>query len=188
MSFDTVALWFGAFMAVPGIIFMVKFKVLPTEILLTNPAMAPLKAGPAKKEFPLFAAVACYYMFLVGGLAFTVGMYHLGLALDVPPALVAGSVLPGMISILLYMAIRGESITGIPGVYGPPKPARVALVVIGLVLVANLAAHIPAGDVDRGTWNKVIVLMLASVGIPHALAAKARAGGWNKFDAEMSMH
>ncbi len=155
MAYDTITLGVASFMLVPGLLFMLKHKVLVAEIFLSNPAYTPLKrAAPTPSAFPLYASLAAYYLFLVGALAFCLASVILGLALDLPPAFAVCAGLTGMVTILLYMAVAGHSITGIPGVRGPPVPARIALIIIGIVLNANAYLHYRDHDTDRDTWNR----------------------------------
>ena len=70
------------------------------------------------------------------------------------------------------------SITGIPGIAGPPVPARVILVVIGLFLNINAIAVALDGDEPAATWVTFVIVYILSVGIPQAIAYKHRTDGW----------
>jgi len=170
MAFDTVALFFGAAMALPGLIFMAK----NTETV-----------GNAIKESKLESAVnpkmlgiASYYLFLAGMILFALGGVILGLAIELPPALAVPAGLAGPLTVLGYMAIMKESITGIPGIMGPPLPARIALIVIGLVINANVIVHAIDGEDDP--WIAFGVLYLVCLSVPHLVALKHRKAGWEK--------
>ena len=147
MAYDTITLGVASFMLVPGLLFMLKHKVLVAEIFLNNPAYNPLKrAAPTPSAFPLYASLAAYYLFLVGALAFCLASVILGLALDLPPAFAVCAGLTGMVTILLYMAVAGHSITGIPGVRGPPVPARIIIGTVSRTLRPPRPAPSPASS------------------------------------------
>ena len=152
-------------MGVPGVLFMAK-----------NTETVGNAAGEA--GFTLSAdatALAAYYLFLVGMVLFAISMLTLNLTIGVSPPLAVTAALSGPISVLLFMAIMKTSITGIPGIMGPPLPARVVLIVIGAILNINVIMHIFDGDVDALEWEKFAGLYILAVGVPHLVGAKHRA-------------
>ena len=164
MAFDTLALIFACFMGVPGVLFMIK----NTET-----------AKNAEKEagFSLDAsglALASYYLFLTGMVLFSVSMLTLGITIGLPAPLAVTAALSGPLTILGYMAIMKVSITGIPGIAGPPMPARIALLVIGTVLHANVIMHIFDGDITGLEWEKFIAVYFVALCAPHMVAMKHR--------------
>ena len=116
---------------------------------------------------------------------FQLAILVIGLTLGVPPPLAVCAGITGAITVLLMMAITKTSITGIPGITGPPMPARIMLLLIGAFLNVNAVLHAIDGDIDGTTWTKFGCLYAASIAIPHAIAAKHRAAGWNAPIAPM---
>lgn len=70
------------------------------------------------------------------------------------------------------MAITKQSITGIPGITGPPVPARIALILVGLILNGNAIAI--AVDGTQTPWVTFVLVYFVSMAIPHAIARKHR--------------
>ena len=103
---------------------------------------------------------------------------NLGLALGLPPAIAITPGFTSLLSVLLYMFIKSEGITGVPGITGPPLPARVIMGVIALLLNANVVLVLVTGGLTAAGQCKLAVVYVLSCSVPHALAAKARAGGW----------
>ena len=149
-------------MALPGILFMVK-----NEETVNN------AVGEAK--FTLNAQglkLASYYLFLLGMTLFTLGMYSVGLAVELPIPLAACAAVSGPISVLIFMGIAKTSITGIPGIAGPPLPPRIALVIVALILNGNAIAVFMDGTAVA--WSTFFAVYVAAVGVPHAVGFKHR--------------
>jgi hypothetical protein len=162
MAFDTVAIWAAAFMGVPGILFMVK-----------NTKTASDAAEQAKFTLDANAlSLASYYLYLVGMTLFTLGMYSVALALELPAPLAACAALSGPLTVLGFMAIAQVSITGIVGISGPPIPARVALIVVGVILNGNAIAIYQDGT--ETAWMTFGIVYLVSMAIPHLIAGMHR--------------
>ena len=117
-------------------------------------------------------SLASYYLFLVGMTLCALGMYSVGLALSLPAPLAATAALSGPLSVLGFMAIMKTSITGIPGISGPPLPARVALLIVGCILNGNAIAV--ALDGTETAWVTFGILYFFAMAIPHGIALKHR--------------
>jgi hypothetical protein len=68
------------------------------------------------------------------------------------------------------MAVTKTSITGIPGISGPPMPARIMIAVIGLVLNVNVLLHVFDGDIAGAEWIKFVVVYVFSFAVPRTVA------------------
>jgi hypothetical protein len=166
MAFDLVAIGFACLLAGPSMLFMAKNKVIAVG--------AVKEAEWDAKLTPEMLALASYYLFLLGMVLFTMSMLVISLALSIPPPLAVCSSITGAVSILLWMAMFSTSITGIPGICGPPLPARILLIIIGLVLNVNAIMHVIDGDIVGSVWTKFISVYVCSVAIPHLIAFKHR--------------
>jgi len=116
---------------------------------------------------------------------FVLSILIFGLTLDVSPPLAICASITGAVSVLLWMAFTQVSITGIPGIAGPPMPARIVLMVICLVLNINVVLHVLDGDVVALEWIKFGSLYTASVGVPHLIAFRHRSAGWAAMPPEL---
>ena len=99
-------------------------------------------------------------------------MYSVGLALELPATLAATAALSGPLTVLGFMAIMKTSITGIPGISGPPMPARIALIIVGFILNGNAIAI--ALDGTETAWLTFGVVYLFALVVPHGIAGKHR--------------
>lgn len=117
-------------------------------------------------------SLASYYLFLVGMTLCALGMYSVGLALSLPAPLAATAALSGPLTVLGFMAIMKTSITGIPGISGPPLPARIALLIVGVILNGNAIAI--ALDGTETAWVTFGVLYFFAMVVPHGIAVKHR--------------
>ena len=171
MAFDTIALSFGVLMGVPGLLFMVKNKDTVKNAID--------EAGFGSKYNTEMLAIASYYLFLAGMMLFGISMMILGLDLGLPAALAVCAALGGPLSVLGFMAITKQSITGIPGISGPPLPARIALIVIGSVININAIMHGIDGADSAATWIKFFSLYVVAVAVPHLVGFKHRSAGWD---------
>ena len=137
------------------------------------------KQGFEKDKNPKMFALAAYYLFLLGMVLFTLGCFILSVAIGIPPALGVAACIAGPISVLIWMPLMKMSITGIPGIMGPPMPARIVLIVIGTVTTINAIMHGVEGDTDGATWTKFFSIFVSAVGIPHLISFKHRSEGWD---------
>lgn len=167
MAFETTALYVGAVLMLPGIIFMAK----RTDLVKTAVSDAGIKTSS-----PEMVGLASYYLYLAGMTITSLGAFSLELALAVPPPLAATAAISGPLSVLIYMALAGHSITGIPGVTGPPLPAKIVIGLVGLTLNAN--AVLMYLDGVAAPWVAFAAVYLGLVLVLHGIAVKARATGW----------
>ena len=54
------------------------------------------------------------------------------------------------------------------------------LIVIGILLNVNAVIHAMDGDISSTEWMQFGGVYLLSIAVPHAIAAKHRADGWDK--------
>lgn len=166
MAIDGITMGFSCLLLVPGGIFMAKNKMVASNAVTE----AGLESAVNEKAL----ALAAYYLYLVGMVLFELGTLVFSLTMGVPNPLAVCAGTSGAITILLMMAVTKQSITGIPGITGPPMPARVGLIVIGILLHFNVLLHIFDGDVDGATWLKFLGVYTMSLAVPHGLAFKHR--------------
>ena len=166
-TLETYALYSSTLFALIGLVFMGK-------------AAAP---GGYKEPFGQLACmknVACaaevgglmaHLFFMLGMLAWSWGCTNIGLCLGLAPVVAVTPGATAMFSALLYMGVGGNGITGVPGLTGPPVPARVIVGTVALLLNANLFSQgAPSAEASA--------LYAVAVAVPHLLAAKHRAAGW----------
>ena len=130
--FNHVALWCSVPVALVGFIFMAKCKVVFVEAF-SLPAFKGVGAAPE------VGGLLAHFAFILGMVAWCgFGMTSLALALGLPPAAAITPGFTGLVSVLAYMAAVGSGITGVPGITGPPMPARVINGAIAIVLNVNV--------------------------------------------------
>jgi len=171
MAIDNIAMGLACVMIVPALIFMATNKKVAMN--------AVTEAGLQKSVNDEALALAAYYLFLLGMMIFEFSLLTIGLFIGVSNPLAVCAGVSGAITILLTMAVTKQSITGIPGITGPPVPARVMLLIIGLGLNVNVIMHALDGDIESSEWVKFGAVYLVSVALPHAIAAKHRAEKWS---------
>ena len=173
MAIDGVTLGFACLLSVPGMLHMANNKAIAMHAL-TEAGLSYSQKSVNDEAL----ALSSYYNFLYGMALFELSLLIIGLAIGliIPLAICAG--VSGAISILLMMAITKVGITGIAGISGPPVPARIMLIIIGVLLNVNAVLHAFDGDVDATVWWKFGGLYLISVAIPHLIALKHRKAGW----------
>lgn len=167
MAFPIAALYVGAILMVPGILFMLK------NVDLVKKAVEDAKITSASPEM---IGIGAYYLYLAGMSITALGAYSLELAMDVPPPLAATAAVSGPLSVLIYMAVAGHSITGIPNVTGPPLPGKIIIGVVGLTLNTNAVMMIMEGAGSLVPFASVYVFLPA---VLHLIAFKHRSTGWN---------
>lgn len=182
-SFDEVALYFGAGLMIPGIMFMLKCKVFWKDTLKL-PAFDPLREFMKTDESKIIGGMMTHLGFIVGAIAFSLGLTMLCLAMKLPPALAATPPVTGMCTVLLYMGVAQTGIVGFPGISGPPMPARIVIAVIGLVLNVNWIIIANDGHLKNDNtqmpdvWTKFIIMYIFSIAFYHGIAYKHRTDGW----------
>ena len=170
--FNSVALWCSVPVALVGFIFMAKCKVVFVEAF-SLPAFKGVGAAPE------VGGLLTHFAFILGMVAWCgFGMTSLALALGLPPAAAITPGFTGLVSVLAYMAAVGSGITGVPGITGPPMPARVINGAIAIVLNVNVVCLVAEGDVSGGALGALAAVYALAVGVPHALGAKHRSAGW----------
>ena len=149
---------------------------------LTLECLEPVRDVVKSDKFKYFGGLYAHMGFIIGFIAFNFGITMLGLALKLPPALAAVPGTTSIVSGLMYMALFQTGIIGLPGISGPPIPARVILTAVGLVLNINMFVTAADGtyknDASDDLWTKLIIVYIIAVGIPHGIAAMHRNNGW----------
>ena len=178
---EQYALYAGAGMSLPGLVFMLNCRKLWTSIFEQDFFRKAVGSGDSlvkSEAFVHWAAMLSHMAFILGALAFALGTTALGLALALPPALALLAGLSGIMGQLFYMVVNAHSPMGLPGISGPPVPARVVLVVIELALIANAVSGFASG-LYAGVDTKTLAGLCAySLALPWLIAAKHRAKGW----------
>ena len=111
---------------------------------------------------------------MLGVVAFAWGITNLGLAIGYEPVLAITSGFTGLFRTFVTMGVTGAGITGVPGLTGPPMPARIIMTIVTLVLTANLVMTVLEGEVPVSFYA---VYGFAIV-FPQAIGAKHRSDGW----------
>merc|ERR1712054_676552 len=114
-----------------------------------------------------------HLFFIIGAVAWAFGMLLLGLALKLDPALASAPAVTTIIFVLAYMVVKKEGITGVPGITGPPMPARVIMSVVFVFLTINLFVQAAAGAISAADWGKLSLVYVLGIGVSQGLAAKA---------------
>ena len=168
MAFADVALWFSIAPMLVGTIFML---TAPKQVAEGFYNLEVLKG---KSLAPEVGGLICHIFFMLGAVAWGWGCVNLCLALGIEPVLAVTPSATSLFVMLAFMFITGNGITGVPGLSGPPVPARVIMGTVAILLNANLVMAIMAGAVPISLY---IVYVLAIVW-PQGISAKHRAAGW----------
>jgi hypothetical protein len=113
-----------------------------------------------------------HVFFMLGSLAWMWGFVNLGLCLGFEPLVAVTPSATSLFALLAFMFITGNGITGVPGLAGPPVPARVIMGSVFALVTANLVQT--AAGVPTSFWAVYVVC----IAVPQAIAAKHRAAGW----------
>ena len=167
----TIALWSSVLVSIVGLAFMGKCKALYAQ-------SAELPAFKGVAFSPEVGGLFGHFTFILGALAWIIGMINLGLALGLSPVLAVTPGFTSLVTILLYMFFKKQGITGVPGITGPPLPARVINGLIALLLNLNVVLTLITGGMSGGDFFKLVFVYALATGVPHVLAAKARGAGW----------
>ena len=168
MAFADIALWFSIAPMLVGTIFMVSAPKQVTEGFYN---LDVLKGKGLSSEV---GGLICHVFFMLGSLAWEWGCVNLCLALGLDPVLAVTPSATSLFCLIAFMFITGNGITGVPGLSGPPIPARVILGTVGLLVNTNLVMTVMAGGVPISFW----VVYVLAIAWPQALGLKIRNAGW----------
>ena len=169
MAFPEIAVYFSILLCLPGIIFMATGKVQVEHAFAGIPVLTGKPLAPEVGGFIL------HCLFILGCIAWCWGMVCTALAFGVMPAPAITTGATSLAVVLLFMAVKGTSITGLPGFYGPPIPARIIVGTIALVANANvITTLIEGGSAPVAFW----IIYVLAIAVPQLFGAKLRAEGW----------
>lgn len=160
-----------------GFMFMVKCRVMWHNICLSNPWTGIVQKTPSDC-FTMWGALVSHVCFVVGMVSFGFGIVSLGLYLDYPPALAIFAGSTGIMAQLFYMVIFGRSPMGLPGVHGPPIPARVILVLVQLFQFYAFFTNVTKGVYKNVHMRSYAAFLGFAICLPMVIAAHHRANGW----------
>ena len=78
-----------------------------------------------------------HVFFMLGVVAFSWGCVDLGLAIGYDPVIAVTTGFTGLFSTLLFMGVTATGITGVPGLTGPPIPARVIMATVAILPIST---------------------------------------------------
>ena len=202
-EYGNFAQYASCFYALIGLVFMLNCRKVPMKFVTENKAMQGVNL--ANDDVKRMYGFACHVFFILGCMTFAFGITNVclcsslfgetlaaegNLALAVTPGI--GSVF-GMVA---FMMVRGFGITGVPGLNGPPLPAKIILCIVKLTIVANAIVQLEAGgsmhpalgvDGVPGGVNPVLrdfaAMYLVAVLVPQLIAAKHRKKSWMEYEA-----
>ena len=169
---EQYALYAGAAMSLPGVIFMLTCRKLWNETAESSRFNIDMN----HKDFKVWAALASHLSFIIGTILFVLGTICGGIALGFPPALAMLGGLSGAITQLFFMVIFNTSPMGMPEVSGPPVPARILLIGVEAMLAFNAYTGFNAGYYTD--LPKFLGFLAYAVLIPSIIAKKHRNAGW----------
>ena len=110
-------------------------------------------------------------------LAFVAGTTNLGIAIGFPPALSMLTGISAGVTQLFYIVFTNQSPTGLPGVSGPPLPAKVLLTIIESTLLSNAFCGFVSGYYSDVSFMKFVLFLIYGISVPMILAMMLRQQG-----------
>ncbi|CAD7936032.1 unnamed protein product [Amoebophrya sp. A25] len=122
-----------------GIAFLMKCREIPIQAFEMPHVRKVIDLNSA--QFGVAAALCAHMLFVVGVLAWGLGLLCLGLALRLVPELAVFPTFLNLFVFLAYMKIFRQSPMGVPGITGPPLPAIIINVTVTMYLLINLIVN-----------------------------------------------
>ena len=159
-----------------GLIYMWRCKYAWKENFQESPALSELNRVREAKEYALFAAYISSGYFDIGMLYWSLGGVTLLLQMKYNAVY---ALVPPMTSLAIgvfYSMIFQKSLTGIPGVTGPPLMQRLLILATSIVLLMNMIyCEVKKTFVAQAEYWYVSAGMIV---IPQAVAFYHRMSGW----------
>ena len=159
-----------------GLIYMWRCKYAWKENFQESPALSELNRVREAKEYALFAAYISSGYFDIGMLYWSLGGVTLLLQMKYNAVY---ALVPPMTSLAIgvfYSMIFQKSLTGIPGVTGPPLMQRLLILATSIVLLMNMIyCEVKKTFVAQAEYWYVSAGMIV---IPQAVAFYHRISGW----------
>ena len=159
-----------------GLIYMWRCKYAWKENFQESPALSELNRVREAKEYALFAAYISSGYFDIGMLYWSLGGATLLLQMEYNAVY---ALVPSMTSLAIgvfYSMIFQKSLTGIPGVTGPPLMQRLLILATSIVLLMNMIyCEVKKTFVAQAEYWYVSAGMIV---IPQAVAFYHRMSGW----------
>ena len=159
-----------------GLIYMWRCKYAWKENFQESPALSELNRVREAKEYALFAAYISSGYFDIGMLYWSLGGATLLLQMKYNAVY---ALVPPMTSLAIgvfYSMIFQKSLTGIPGVTGPPLMQRLLILATSIVLLMNMIyCEVKKTFVAQAEYWYVSAGMIV---IPQAVAFYHRMSGW----------
>ena len=165
MDLESIALWSGIAPILVGTIFMVS---APKQVAEGFYKLEVLKGKSMSGEV---GGLICHVFFMLDSLAWMWGCVNLGLALGLPPVLAITPSATSLFGLLAFMFVTDTGITGVPGLAGPPVPARIIMGTVAVLVNANLFLNAAP---PTFFWLLYVVV----IAVPQLIGAKHRAAGW----------
>jgi hypothetical protein len=165
-----------------GLMYMWRCKYAWKENFQESRALAELNKVRESKEYALFSAYISSGNFDVGMLYWSLGGVTLLLQMQYNAVY---ALVPPMTSLavgVFYSMIFQRSLTGIPGVTGPPLAQRLLILATAIVLLMNMIyCEVNKSFVAKPEYWYVTVGMIV---VPQLLAFYHRIGGWIQHNRE----
>ena len=159
-----------------GLIYMWRCKYAWKENFQESPALSELNRVREAKEYALFAAYISSGYFDIGMLYWSLGGATLLLQMKYNAVY---ALVPPMTSLAIgvfYSMIFQKSLTGIPGITGPPLMQRLLILATSIVLLMNMIyCEVKKTFVAQAEYWYVSAGMIV---IPQAMAFYHRMSGW----------
>lgn len=171
----------SAFMLI-GLMYMWRCKYAWKENFQESQALSELNKVRESKEYALFSAYISSGNFDIGMLYWALGGITLLLQMKYNAVY---ALVPAMTSLavgVFYSMIFQRSLTGIPGVTGPPLAQRLLILVVSIILLANLIWCEVKGIFVA--TNEYWGVLAGQILIPQMLAFYHRMGGWIQHNRE----
>jgi hypothetical protein len=165
-----------------GLTYMWRCKYAWKENFQESPALSELNKVRESKEYALFSAYISSGNFDVGMLYWSLGGVTLLLQMQYN---VVYALVPPMTSLavgVFYSMIFQRSLTGIPGVTGPPLAQRLLILATAIILLMNVIyCEVNKSFVAKPEYWYVTVGMIV---VPQLLAFYHRMSGWIRHNRE----
>ena len=165
-----------------GLMYMWRCKYAWKENFQESRALSELNKVRESKEYALFSTYISSGNFDVGMLYWSLGGVTLLLQMQYNAVY---ALVPPMTSLavgVFYSMIFQRSLTGIPGVTGPPLAQRLLILATAIILLMNLIyCEVNKSFVAKPEYWYVTVGMIV---VPQLLAFYHRLGGWIQHNRE----
>ena len=169
MAFEDVALWCSIAPILIGTVFMLTAKKQVVDGIGNLDVLKDISLAPE------MGGLMVHVFFMLGVVAFCWGITNLGLALGYEPVLAVTIGFTSLFGTFVFMMAAKTGITGVPGLSGPPMPARIIMSLVSIILTVNLVmTAMDDDDVPMSYW----LVYVFAIAWPQAIGFKHRSDGW----------